>query len=559
MTRRGEDGAVAVLLAIILLVLISMVALVLDLGLLRMDRRDDQRTADVAAAAGAMTMATGTPEAGCLAAWEYFEENTPDAPSVPDPDCNPLPAWSTLACALSPLPGPTTVERQAGPYTVGITWPVDDTHQLMDGREDGEDGEPCERIGVSITRDRSFAFAGVMGHDEGSSLADAVGRAGFGEDAGLISSLVVLDPEGCSTLNRVGGGSIHVRETTSPDPAPGIITVDSNARNCSGGNRVIDPHNGQSIRAGGTDGSDTDKLDDNGRIFSYALSGPWASDAYDASDVPVNLSPAPESIDERLTRAPVDERYNTDDPDTGPDEAHIDELESEYGGAGAPAGFDTYGNDPGEKCTVSGNVTLTGDWFIDCPTLLINGGTFRIGPGDVVVRGGIKLSGGTLSVNDDGTQPTCDTGYDPSAPHVLYLRGGDLDVGSSGSRLCLPEVFVHLETGSLKMTGADALRWVAPDDDTYRFDDLAMWAESDAEFSMAGQAGMELEGVWFAPNAGASKPNGDFSFAGGSASDQQKAQFWTWRFTAEGGGNLVMTPDPDRNIESTFLGIWLIR
>lgn len=563
--RGNEDGAIAPIVAITLLLLLSMVALVLDIGLLRIDRRDDQRTGDVAAVAAAMAMNVDSPRAGCTAAWNYFLENTPDATGPSGPDCT---AWPDVPGCQATLGAghDETLTGTAGPYAVELTWPVPDDHLLMDpeqvGRSDTHDGLPCERIGVSIRRERAHVFGVVMGHTDGASVADSVARATQAAAAEEVSSLNVLDPVGCETLRRTGGGSIHVRELTSP-AAPGLITVDSNGEQCSGSNRVIDPNNGAHIRAGGTDDSDTVKSDDNGRIFSYALSGPWASFAYDSSDVPDNLSPAPEPALRRVTRAPMDEHYNTDDPATVEDEAYIDDLEADYGDAGdpVPAGFSIYGDDPGEKCTVGDDVTLpAGDWYIACGgKLLINGGTFRIGPGDVVTEGGIKLAGGVLSLNDDGTAAPCDSAYDPDEPHVLYLRSGDLVVGSSGSGLCLPEVFVHLRTGSLRLTGADILRWVAPEDDTHRFDDLAMWAESSDEFDMAGQAGVDLEGIWFAPNAGRSKANGDFQFSGGGGSVQTKAQFFTWRFTVTGGGTLVMTPDPERNLPTPILGVLLIR
>lgn len=266
----GEEGAVAVVTAIILTVLIALVAFVVDLGFVRADTRRSQNASDNAAQAGVAALAEGkTFEEACMAAIAMLEINLDM--SMPPGMCDEFAPGSfengttceergAADASLPPTndasdapPRPVYAEAQdvtTGEYTVRIQMPVRPTDDQMQGQaldadHDGDD--PCKRIGVSVRRTRDLIFGSFAGADGGvSGVADSVSRYETGERFEDIPSLIVLDPTGCRTL-QVGsnGGRLLVRnlvrEETDDDgnpvtvSYPGLITVDSDGTGCGDG------------------------------------------------------------------------------------------------------------------------------------------------------------------------------------------------------------------------------------------------------------------------------------------------------------------------------------
>jgi hypothetical protein len=553
----SERGAALILVTGAMMLLFGVTALAIDLSGLRGDIRSDRLAADAAATAGAIHIepsSGSSADAACQAAWDYVLLNLEDEGStISPPNCGGMSA----ACGSTARFATGT----AGPYTVEITHPVLDDDPLMSGQSINTivDGAACQRLGVEITRTREYSFAPVMGFDSGSTHVGAVARVEINAGEPEVVPLLVLEPVSCDALYASGQGSVTVAHFMD---TPGIIVVDSNGSggtgslDCSTGNRwTIDAkgNNNGWIRALPVPGPDPI----NAAILSYALSGTpgaQASKSYDPNDLTTGrLSPRPQLSHRRITRAPIDWRYNCKSSyplylgtvevtgcSTAPD-PKIDNLAAAYGGAGSPTGISLRWTDS-HSCSPTADVTVPGDWYVDCPGgFIVNGVNVVFSDGNVVFDGNVDLrSDGTLTVNTT------------SNDRFVYLRGGGDLLKGAQSSITLNQTFVYLAGGFLDLVGGSGgLVWTAPLGGD--FEDLALWAEADAEFEIGGQSGNTLTGTFFTP---LSNP---FILAGQAGQFQTSAQFLTRRLEVGGQGEVLMHPDPDRQTPIPTLAVRLIR
>lgn len=578
-----ERGATLVLVAASLLLLIGVVAIVVDLAAVRLDLRTDRLAADAASTAGVLAIdpfaGTGVDE-GCNTAWNYALLNLDGVdPSTPAPtQCA---TAFTTACDSAVARTATGV---VGPYTVEITHPVPDAHDFMGGQAINAtiDGVPCQRFAVAITRDRQHAFAQVMGFDSTATRVVSVARLDPDAGGGEVVPLLVLEPINCALVTK-GQAKVTVSYDVVTQ-TPGFIVVDSDASACQppDGAYSIDAEGNQNgwIRAIPVPVTNIPSA-----ILSYALSGiPPANSAksFDPSDLtsPVDpadadqgdsaeslfrLYPEPIAVSRRITRAPIDWRYNCkasydpypfvlSDPSQGhvfvpgcpqSPAPHIDDHVTAYG-AGTPTG--TWNNwiSAGYLCTVDAPLTLSGNWFIDCPGgLIVNGTALEFTDGDLVLTGGIDLrSTASLKINQG-------SGKD----HFVFVR----KEGSNGtilknaqSTLVLERTFVYLADGAVDLRGGDGgLTWTAPVSGTW--EDLALWSEGRIPHEIGGQAGNTLTGTFFTPYA---EP---FSLTGQGGQFQTEAQFITRRLEVKGQGEVKMKPDPDSSTLIPIRAVRLIR
>lgn len=555
---REDRGAYAVLYAIIVTVMVGMSAIMLDLGALRADARANQTVSDFAATAGALELdpvSGGSAYDACLSAWNYFLANTSDAPSSATPPCD------TFA-GVAPCDPIAPVERvaigTAGPYQVTIVHAVLDGSPYMDSRLNSDiDGGPCDRVAVRIVRSRGFVLGPVLGSTSGKAPAQAVARSFNSNGQGEGVALVILDPTGCKALIAKGQASVTVQ---GPVHSPGVITLDSSgtetnstqARNCkvtgNNGDYTVDAEGTQnsSIRAVTIDAAGNEIGD--GAIFSYAVTG-GSTFAYQEQDVTAGrLSPRPVP-GQQVTRSPIDWRYNckvaNDCPYTDTNGPHIDELRATVGTTGVPAGFQVYGDDPGEKCRLPSSADqlfFTGDWYIAC-SLFDIAVPVTFSGGNVVFEGTVNVGGttGFLSINDGST-----------TDRWAYFRaGGSLEKDAQAS-VILDHTFVYLDDGTITLkAGSGALEWIAPE--AGNFEDLALWSESPLAHELGGQSGLNIEGTFFTPNAW------PFRYSGQADQVMKKAQFIVWRMEVTGQGALRMEVDPERATLIPLQGIRLIR
>jgi hypothetical protein len=599
--RHDEGGIYSVLFVILLGVFIMAGALAVDMGALYFTRHATQSVADMAATAGGMELepsdieAVGTPAGACQAAWEYAVTNLRDASNTAPHPCGGMPS-SGLSCDPTT---PTTVTGTTGPYSISISWPVpDDDPRMASHDTDVIDGTPCQRVAVTVQRVNDLLLGGFAGGGNQSTMgASAVARAQASLNQGDLVALVVLHRTDCQALTSSGQGNVFVQATQVLDGdgnlvwVPGVITVDSDGTtNCSSNPRYTIAPLGNNVNSyivaeNTPDGAPGVLLSHAAlvnptRAADPAKCGPNGSPL---STRPVQPCPVGGN---RVTRAPIDHRYNckSDYPGldivgcpgaaTNPGSNYIDQLRAHHGAfqnASIPTsaaflggGFNVYpadygGTTPTNPCVFNSATTVTlpaGNWFINCPNTggsgntpgfrMNNGGAvFEAGPGEIVFAGSLDLGSGTFTIGSNSQQS------------ILYVRpfsssqGGNIE--QNDVAVTLRNTFVYLQDGAFVAGGnSGPIFWVAPDDDNFVFDDLALWSDSTYLHQVGGQGNVELEGTFFMPNA-------QFRYGGQGAQQQARAQFVASKLDFAGQGALIMEPDPERSTAVAITGVTLIR
>ncbi|MEX0863861.1 MAG: hypothetical protein WD269_03190 [Acidimicrobiia bacterium] len=575
---RDDRGVSLIIVAVSMMALLGAAAIVVDLASLRFDIRADRLASDAAATAGANSVdpfsGSNAVEA-CQIAWDYLLVNIEDEGGSPSaPNC------TIFATACNPLVA-RVATASAFPYTFQITHPVPDGHELMGTQTLNLDidGVACQRLGVTVERIRDFTFAATFGFDSGNTEVHSVARIRPDVGEGDVVPLVVLEPFGCDALTADGQGKITVAHFMD---SPGVIVTDSDGSGAGCGASmpyIIEVQavgNQRWIRALPVPGADGARS----AILAYALSGQpgsVASRAYDPADLTTSIDPTlvdptdpaesyfqlyprPTFRSQRVTRAPIDHRYNCKtaypfymgiaiSPCTDTPATHIDAHVMSYGEPTGvqPMGFTNHWTDIDPDCNVgSGEVIeVNGDWWVDCdPRLVVNGGTVRFLDGNVVFDGDLDLrSTGIFEMN-----PSASDDY-----WAFFREGGSILKGAQSS-IRFERTFVYLQDGFIDLVGgAGGLVWTAPTATTYRFEDLALWSESAAAHELGGQAGNTLTGTFFTPYAN------PFVLKGQSGQLQTDAQFLTRRLVVTGFTEILMKPDPTSSTLIPIRGVALIR
>lgn len=200
----------------------------------------------------------------------------------------------------------------------------------------------------------------------------------------------------------------------------------------------------------------------------------------------------------------------------------------------------------GNPCSVGADISVTGDWYIDCPGgLIVNGATVTFDDSNVVMTGGIDLrSSSTLKFNEGSDED-----------HFIFIRnegGNGTILKNAQSSLVIDRTFVYLADGAVDLRGGDGgLTWTAPIGGL--FEDLALWSDGRVPHEIGGQAGNTLTGTFFTPFA---EP---FSLTGQGGQFQTEAQFITRRLEVKGQGEVKMKPDPDSSTLIPIRAVRLIR
>jgi hypothetical protein len=288
--------------------------------------------------------------------------------------------------------------------------------------------------------------------------------------------------------------------------------------------------------------------------------------------------PQPVPSGERATRAPVDWAWNCKssypaylgvpiapcpyEDQKGP---YIDNLKAAIPTSGSPADGTWNRWRASHPCNPSGNITVTGNWVIDCSGGLTinNGTTLTFSGGNVIFRGGLKLlNGGTVNVNTANPRSalpsTCLPPEDAlpcigesaaTSAWVAFTRG-DLEFG--GGTFNANHTTVHLGDSSVvKGSGGSPPAWTAPSEGP--FTGLALWAEAPGAYTVSGGSGVSLQGTFFTPNAD------ELTLTGGGNWGQQNAQFISYRLKVTGGSNLTLSPDRTSAVQTPPRAATLIR
>ncbi len=573
-----ERGAVLLMVAVAMVALLGVAAVALDLAGLRLDRSLATTTADNAAAAGAAQLALADGQAACDTALAYIDLNM-DGVMFSGADCTTMPA----SCDSGTAAMSTTATGSS--WTASVTYPVPDGHPLLNPGAIGattqsvvtDDGVQCERIGVEIINDRNYYFAAIIGADSGQTDFHAVARGMLPSGSDLAINLLILERYDCDAISASGSGAgaggiitdaVYNTDSMMLDPGWTASDSDGSGAGCAP-DGVIDVDGSNAfIRADGPPGCPTQTGthigaaglvvgEGCGQIRVLAPGTPGCNQPACTSSGTVN--PPPEALSRRVTRAPVDHRYNCKssynfgaawaiDGCPDPPAPHIDNLVFAYDGSGTtPAGFTRWNAPPptglGHPCNVSGppgtTITVSGNVHVDCNTLQIGRNVHFTG-GDVIFEGEVRIqAGGTLAINADTTSPFPFTPASNVA--VAFMRNGEIRKAGQASFIAHRTMMYVSDTSDLTLQGGSTgtLLWTAPT--VGNLDDLALWSEGTANHDFAGQALLELEGAFFTPWA-------TVVYAGQGVQEQVDAQFISRKLQSTGQGLLVVRPSYTRAI-----------
>jgi hypothetical protein len=537
---------------------IGIVAIVIDLGALRYDRRLDRAAADAGATAGAVNL-TGDPDGphdACETAWSYTVRNLGGDPAgVPSPCAPQFPTGQACDPAVS-----HAATGEFGSYTITITNPVlDGDTNLMGATSIGgaivqavnvtADGTACDRLGVDVKYVRRSFFGGIFGSDSNSTQVHSVARYATGNGGGGLPALIALDPHGCSPINANTGEIIVYNNGAKP----GSMAADSDAAAGCSGSPMLDVKNSGSIAATpGTTGKPGE--------LGYLRAVP-AGQGYDAG-LPGSytgefvLRPAP------ITRTPVDRVYHCGNAASGCSGGQFDpiaDLDQRYATSppNFPSSFSTFPK-PNESCSSPPNNFNPGNWLIDCPSFQVKNDQVSFkGNGVILFTGAIDVaSNGTLAINTklQGSTPVLDaTGLPVEAPPggdtTVVVRGG-ISLQSSTATVVMARTMLYQTTGGMYLQGGPTLRWSPPT--TGGLKGLLYWNDSGDDWSIQGGPTFRADGVIMVPNSA-------LHVAGNGTLDATDVQLWLKRVDTQGAARLLLRPDPATAIPVGSAGTRLIR
>jgi hypothetical protein len=171
------------------------------------------------------------------------------------------------------------------------------------------------------------------------------------------------------------------------------------------------------------------------------------------------------------------------------------------------------------------------------------------------------IANGSLSASGGGSTWMCSTS--------LHLMGGTTSASpvntSAGS---YPAPYNNSQNGFFAVGGGGGVQWTAPNTvlgeptvGAYRFEDLAVWSEAQANNLVSGGGATVLKGVFFLPNTGPPDAPGGLQIGGTSSSlIQLDAQLWVRKLDHNGTPRLSMRANPADSIKVPFLaGVGLVR
>ncbi|RNM15837.1 hypothetical protein [Nocardioides pocheonensis] len=355
--RRDEQGVVAVVAAISVTLLLMCAALVLDFGLVRVDRQIDKSVADSAAIAGMHGLIAGDskphPFMGVCSALRYLQQNndrfsgltdssgtwtTGATPAVAAQNgCTSVTAQAQTCTANTPstwakfawtgsLDGkPLTVTIQSGYLLTATTgWNEDALSAAAADLGDSAQGG-CDQLSVTIAQSRRPGLGSLATGSDLQTAVRTVARVKKGP-GGYAPAMLLLKQTGCNILtagSSAGGSQIKVAgvySTANGLSQPGTIHSDSDGSGCGSNENIFTGQANSGIVAYAaplsTGAVDTSKP---GQITAYAanlgLSGSVLRDSDSNVCGSLGLYPGGTCPGKTVTgraqvfRQPVDERY----------------------------------------------------------------------------------------------------------------------------------------------------------------------------------------------------------------------------------------------------------
>jgi hypothetical protein len=569
---RDERGTVLVLFSALMVSMLGLSAIVVDLSQQRSSRRSAQAIADLAALGGGKSLSAGDPGQACVDAIIYLNTNVKDLSPKITPGAFCTQTGNNVAltsCNVSGGPVQAKPTATVGRYTVTLLYPVLDS-DIADANFTGNgkrDGSACQRMGVQVGIQDNTFFGRIFGATTLRTSRTAIVKM-TNSRGSRIPALWLLDPHGCTALTISGGAQLTLGDTSVSPAIPGVATIDSDGTACSQNQHTISSTGtGTYIHAVPTTGTNP------GVISLYALpvdaTNCGTGTACDQADVNGGrIDPQPVPSLERATRAPVDWRYNCKRgpnvfspaypafhgipmPDCPVDVTlppFVDQFNAAIGTSGQPVSSSFARWTDTKSCNVpTGSVVINGNSWVNCNQLAIGAGTDLVFNGNVVFDGTVKMTGGSLRfniANPAGPSSSLPSGcqlsitlscltQSSSKAAWAYFRDGDLNV--TGGSLRLDHTLMFQKGGAIKDAGGVAPVWSPPIEGPFR--SLSLWSEAHTDYTVAGGGGLDLQGVFFTPEAD------PFKITGGGGVNQQHAQFVSYHLDISGNGELRLAPD----------------
>jgi hypothetical protein len=410
--RRGPDdrGAILIIVSLSMVGILCMASIVIDLGMARSARRDDQAIADLAALSAGFflsghgeTTSAGNPFEGCKAAYNSVKTNalgfTPTTTS--STACASFPTDNATCAYANPAMTPIYTTVTSGRFTLTIRYPIPES-EISDARfngngaNDGIDastGMPdsvaqCQRMRVTFSQTNETTFARVIGKNSLATTATAVVRGTTSTIGQGIAALLMLERVNCATLQNSGQGSVEVKAPSNTNP--GVIQSDSAGQqspygNCTtnsnaGGYAIYGPSLPTSVGGGQSilvDGSSNGTAGTIG-VFALGLSPQGRGAASYPSGISVAPVAAPIS-----SRQPIDTKYN------GPSHQITNLHSTAYSivNSNPAVGITTISGGSCNNNTVTNTATKI---YIDCATWSPTDARFANAT-DVYVRGNVNI------------------------------------------------------------------------------------------------------------------------------------------------------------------------
>jgi Flp pilus assembly protein TadG len=408
---RDERGAVALLVAAGMTALLVVAAMVLDFGLVRLDRQKVRNGVDAAVMAGLRASDDGTgkihTQRAVCAALDFLRTNDASMAGLPTGtlDCNTAGADWLKTCNKADPFGSASAVSYTGTTTSGnitTTVTVKMPYLLTDGgyREEtytsvtGDVSElnNCDQLAVLVTRSVKPGLGSLATSSDLTSRMRGVGRVLI-DGGDLAPALLLLERETCGVLTVGSAGSGSRIKVFGSGAAPATIHADTAATGsgCGSGSnqQVFQGKQADGVVAyGATNG-------DSGQITSYATKT-GVSDAvvtdgsgqvYGTTATVDGGSGTTSGVTSRdlVTRRVVDERY-LPAVRLWSQAAYTEWTKSH----GAPAGYTRFGCPSSADMTAMAAMNALSSVYIDCPQnpgITLDG---TIGAGRIYFHGFIK-------------------------------------------------------------------------------------------------------------------------------------------------------------------------
>ncbi len=190
---------------------------------------------------------------------------------------------------------------------------------------------------------------------------------------------------------------------------------------------------------------------------------------------------------------------------------------------------------------------MSGNTYVDCDPLTVRRNVhFR--NGNVVFAGDVIIeSVGVLTVNGTSSDPSIADADEA----IAFFRGGTLRKAGDASLVMHNTTAYFGSTVAMTMQGGGgSLIWTSPEVGDFEF--LALWSESPIIHELAGQAFLDMRGIFFTPNA-------TVKYRGTGVQHQIEAQFVARKLKVQGEGVLKVSPSLDAAVLIPLDVIQLIR